>query len=87
MQKIQLSVNKNEEVPGSASLRSNTSFRLAENLLEMDPSQQVNGNSFVNGQFKYQPKPGSPTKTDRFEPNGPMPQPKLEHMNSATMMS
>lgn len=57
MQKIQLSINKNEEGgAGSISHKSNNSFRLAENLFEIDQNQFNNGggqNSFVNGQFKY----------------------------------
>ena len=38
MQKIQLSLNKNDE-PGSTSLKSNNSFRLADNLFEIDQNQ------------------------------------------------
>lgn len=49
MQKIQLSINKNEEgAGGSISHKSNNSFRLAENLFEIDQNQ-LNQNSFVNG--------------------------------------
>ena len=49
MQKIQLSINKNEEgAGGSISHKSNNSFRLAENLFEIDQNQ-FNQNSFVNG--------------------------------------
>lgn len=35
MQKIQLSINKNEEA-GNNSHKSNNSFRIADNLFEMD---------------------------------------------------
>ncbi len=38
MQKIQLSINKNEEA-GSNSHKSNNSFRIADNLFEVDPNQ------------------------------------------------
>lgn len=42
MQKIQLSINKNEDgglIPGNISHKSNNSFRLAENLFEIDQNQ------------------------------------------------
>lgn len=70
MQKIQLSLNKKEEA-GEFSQKSNNSFRLADNLFEIDQNQVNHQNSFTNGQFKYQAKPPSPKKTDRFEKNGP----------------
>ena len=73
MQKFQLSLNKNDDNVGTGSHKSNKSFRLNENALEFDNTKQVNSNSFISngGQVLYQPKPGSPKKTDRLEKNGP----------------
>jgi len=70
-------VNKNNEgllEPGSVSHKSNNSFRLADNLFEIDQQQFNQQNSFTNGQFKYQAKPPSPKKIDKFDPNNPMAQ-------------
>ena len=65
MQKIQLSMNKNDEM-GSNSHKSNNSFRIADNLFEINGGQNQFQNSFTDGQFKYQAKPPSPTKKGKF---------------------
>ena len=43
MQKIQLSVNKNDGEIGSQSLKSNSSYRVADNLFGMDQQKNFEG--------------------------------------------